>query len=144
MSAFWSWLQINEALLWWLGLGSMIMFIGTLIAVPLVIIKLPADFFAPHRDGHSSFGDRHPIIRLVLEIIKNAFGVVFLLAGIAMLVLPGQGLLTMLIGLSLLSFPGKRELERRIVQQPKMLAAINWMRQRASQPKLRFSALPTE
>ena len=62
----------------------------------------------------------------------------FLLAGLAMLVLPGQGLLTMLIGLLLLDFPGKRALERRVVRRPKILAFLNRMRDRRGREPLRL------
>jgi hypothetical protein len=57
-------------------------------------------------------------------------------AGIAMLVLPGQGVLTMLLGVMLMNFPGKYELERQIIQQPTILKALNWMRRRANRPDL--------
>jgi hypothetical protein len=39
-------------------------------------------------------------------------------------------LLTILIGIMLLNFPAKRRLERSIVSRPKMLWAINWLRDR--------------
>jgi hypothetical protein len=75
-------------------------------------------------------------LRLIVLVVKNVLGLVFVLAGVAMLVLPGQGILTILIGLSLMNFPGKRTLERRFVQQPMVLQAINWMRRKAGQPPL--------
>jgi hypothetical protein len=55
-------------------------------------------------------------------------GCVLLLAGIAMLVLPGQGILTMLIGVSLMDIPGKRKLERRLIGRPAVLRTINKIR----------------
>jgi len=61
---------------------------------------------------------------------------VLLLMGIAMLVLPGQGILTMLIGISLLDFPGKRTLEKKIVCHPSVHRAIDKIRQRAGQSPL--------
>jgi hypothetical protein len=60
-----------------------------------------------------------------------------------MLLLPGQGILTILIGLMLLDFPGKRRLERRLVQQPSVWRAINWMRAKAHQPALELPAPET-
>jgi hypothetical protein len=45
-----------------------------------------------------------------------------------MLVLPGQGLLTILIGLLLLDFPGKRALERRLLRRPGLRAFLDRMR----------------
>ena len=65
------------------------------------------------------------------------------LVGVAMLLLPGQGILTILIGLMLLDFPGKRGLERRLVQQPAVWRAINWMRAKAHQPALELPTAET-
>jgi len=53
-----------------------------------------------------------------------------------MLVLPGQGLLTILFGIALLDFPGKYRLERRIVSYPKVLNSINWIRKKANKKPL--------
>jgi len=53
-----------------------------------------------------------------------------------MLVLPGQGLLTILAGLVLLHFPRKHELLRWIVSRPAVLASANWVRHRAGRPPL--------
>jgi len=61
---------------------------------------------------------------------------VLLAAGIAMLVLPGQGILTMLIGISLVDFPGKRQLERKLIGQPAVLNTINKVREKFGRPPL--------
>lgn len=80
--------------------------------------------------------DHHPVLRLIGLGLKNAVGVLLFLAGVAMIVLPGQGLLTMLIGISLLDFPGKRHLERRLVGQPAVLRTINKLREKFGRPPL--------
>ena len=41
---------------------------------------------------------------------------------------PGQGILTILLGLIMLDIPGKQALEAWIIQQPKVLAAVNRLR----------------
>jgi hypothetical protein len=65
-------------------------------------------------------------------------GAVFLLAGLAMLFTPGQGLLTILMGIMLLNFPGKQRLELAIVRRPAVLKSINWVRGRAGRPPLQL------
>jgi hypothetical protein len=65
---------------------------------------------------------------------------VLILAGVAMLVLPGQGILMILIGLMLMDIPGKRALERRLVQQPSVWQVMNWIRAKAHQPALQMPA----
>jgi hypothetical protein len=76
------------------------------------------------------------VLWLLGVLLKNLLGVALVLAGVAMLVLPGQGVLTILLGLMFMNFPGKRRLEQRIVQQPTVFQAMNWMRARAHQPPL--------
>src|SRR5215467_9895597 len=106
---------------------SVIGFIGSLIAIPLILVRLPADYFDTRTPRHW-MKDHHPVLRLLGLILKNVIGVVFLLVGFAMLFLPGQGLLTMLIGISLVDFPKKRQLEAKMVGQPTLLSVINGMR----------------
>jgi hypothetical protein len=54
-----------------------------------------------------------------------------------MLVLPGQGILTIATGLLLMDYPGKFRLERRIVATPMVLKGLNWLRAKANQPPLK-------
>ena len=42
-----------------------------------------------------------------------------------MLVLPGQGLLTIVTGLLLINYPGKYRLEKKIVNKPSIFRALN-------------------
>ena len=118
-----------------LTMASILGFVGSLIAIPLILVRLPADYFDTRTPRHW-MKDHHPALRLSGLIVKNVVGIVFLLAGFAMLFLPGQGLLTMLIGVSLMDFPRKRELEAKMVSQPTLLGAINAMRRRFDKPPL--------
>jgi hypothetical protein len=118
-----------------LTVASLVGFIGSLIAIPLILVRLPPDYFDIRVPRHW-MKDHHPVLRLVGLVLKNAVGLVFLLAGFAMLFLPGQGILTMLIGVSLLDFPGKRRLEATLIGQPTVLSAINSMRNKFNKPSL--------
>ena len=133
------WIRGHETLLWWLGALSIVMFVSTLVVLPIIVARLPVDYFTRdqrHPEGHA------PAItpRLLSLVGKNLLGLVLLLAGVAMLVLPGQGILMILIGLMLMNFPGKRALERRLVQQPSVWQAMNWIRAQAHQPALEMPA----
>ena len=57
--------------------------------------------------------------------------------GVLMLVLPGQGVLTILIGLTLLDFPGKRRFVRRLLMRPRVFRVINRLRRRFGRPPLK-------
>jgi hypothetical protein len=68
--------------------------------------------------------------------LRNALGVVLVALGIAMLLLPGQGLLTVLVGLLLVDFPGKQKLIRRLLARPKILGVVNKLRAHRNAPPL--------
>ena len=130
------WVHGHETLFWWLAIFSAVAFVATLLLLPWAVSRIPADYFASRKAPHTLWADRHPIVRGALMIAKNLLGVVFVLAGIAMLVLPGQGVLTVLAGIMLIDFPGKRRLERWVVGRPAVLKSINWMRQRRGREPL--------
>lgn len=118
-------------------------FIGSLIAIPFILVNLPPHYFDEHHPRRW-LENHHPILRLTGHVIKNLVGIVFLLAGFAMLFLPGQGILTMLVGISLIDFPGKRPLERKLVGQPTVLRTINRLRAKFGRPPLIISHRPLE
>ena len=55
-----------------------------------------------------------------------------------MLVLPGQGLFTILIGLMLSNYPGKFYIEKRFIAIPSILKMINWLRKKTNTPKIKI------
>ena len=73
-----------------------------------------------------------------IPFAKTISLVLFVIAGITMLALPGQGILTILIGISLMNFPGKRKLELRIIGQHTIYKAVNWIRAKAHKPPLQL------
>ena len=130
------WFYNNETLLWWLLVASFITFITTLIAVPVILARLPEDYFSLPDRHRMPWSDRHPVLRIPLLLVKNMLGIIFVLAGLLMLALPGQGFLTIIIGLALMDFPGKYHAERWIVSRHSVLRLINWIRRKAAQPPL--------
>lgn len=112
------------------GGAAVLLAVATVAALPFFLTRLPAAYFVqPRRRPTGFFG-------VIILIIRNLLGIGLLLAGIAMLVLPGQGLLTILVALLLLDFPGKLRLERRIVAAPRVRKTINRLRARAGRPPL--------
>ncbi|MBN2254781.1 MAG: hypothetical protein JW736_03675 [Deltaproteobacteria bacterium] len=122
-------------MLWGVSVVSLITFIGTVAAVPLLVARIPDDYFL--RSGKGFPRNRpHTPSRLLYFIVKNLAGIVFIIAGFIMLIIPGQGVLTILIGVMLMNFPGKRRIALRIARQPTVLRAVNWMRARSRRPPL--------
>lgn len=139
-----SWVREYQDLLQWLGGTSVLLFTVTLIVFPMVIIYLPQDYFLRHERDPAHQKRRHPAVWLTLTVFKNVFGWVLILAGIAMLVLPGQGVLSILIGATLANFPGKYLLERRLVRRPAVSRTLNRIRARAGKPPLDIPPADTE
>lgn len=122
-----------------LTIASIVGFMGSLIAIPWILIRLPSDYFDIRVPRHW-MKNHHPMVRIIGLIVKNILGVIFLVAGLLMLFLPGQGLLTMLIGISFMDFPNKRYLEARIIGQHTIFNAVNAMRHKFN--KLPFTLKP--
>jgi hypothetical protein len=114
---------------------SLAFFVGSLIAIPFILVRLPADYFDV-RVPRPWMKDHHPVLRMIGHVAKNAIGAIFLFAGFLMLFLPGQGILTMLIGVSMLDFPGKRKVEAKMIGRPAVLNVINGMREKFGKPPL--------
>lgn len=131
------WIQSHQALVWWTAGITVVTFIGTLIAVPILIVRLPSDYFLAEHRQSIRLPHRHPILGLTLLIFKNGLGVLLLVIGIAFLVLPvGQGILTILVGMTLIDFPGKYKLERWLISWRSINHLFNWMRRKAGRPPL--------
>ncbi len=136
------WIQGNETALWLLAVSTTITFIATLVAVPALVVRIPPDYFLRREDHGRPWANHHPLVRAMLLIGKNALGVIFVVVGLILLVLPGQGIFTILIGIMLLNFPGKYRLERWIVAKRPVLQSINWLRRRAGRAPLVLAASP--
>ena len=135
LTGLWSWLEGHSTLFGWLFLGSIASLVLVAVLLPVIVVRLSPDHFLTSRGELSARGG---LYHWVLRIGKNLIGLVFVLAGLAMLVLPGQGLLTILIGLLMLEFPGKRAAERRLVRRPAILAFLNGLRARHGRPPLQI------
>ncbi len=125
------WREALESALPWLAAGSLASLVLVAVAVPIIVIELPADYFARRDRSQFPFHDRHPLLFVPLLVVKNLAAVTCIVIGAALLLLPGQGLLTILVGVLLLDFPGKYRLERWLVSRRRILHLFNRIRERA-------------
>ena len=102
----------------------------------VAIGRMRPDYFVRDENSSSTWRQRYSLLGVVVLVLKNVFGVVLVLMGIALLVLPGQGVLTLLIGIGLLDLPGKRNLEKKIVRTSTVRKTMDAIRRRAGQPPL--------
>lgn len=121
-------------LFFWIGIISSIIFLGSLLSIRWLVSLIPSDYFVNRKE--SKFKLNYPVTWIVYTIIKNIFGYILILGGILMLILPGQGLITIFIGLMLSNYPGKYTIEKKIIATPKILKSINWLRKKSNEPPL--------
>jgi len=112
-----------------LSLGSTVLTLGLVALAPWVMLRLPADHFVRPQRGGS------PLRRGA----RFTAGLLLLLLGAAMLVLPGQGVLTMLVGVSLLGLPIERAIARFMLRRPGVARTLNLVRTRAGRPPFVFT-----
>jgi len=108
------------------GIVSVAMFVGTLAAIPWMVRRLPADYFvrpSPERSFQR-------------KVARNILGSALIAAGIAMLLLPGQGIITILLGLSIVDLPIKHRIMRWLLQRPRIQEGIQRLRSKAGKPPL--------
>ena len=104
---------------------SILMMLASMIFIPILIVKMPANYFVANRRM------RHwTITRVTFYVLRNIAALVLLVAGLIMLVLPGQGLLTIIIAVMVSDMPGKYRFERFLVRHRGVVRSMNWIRKR--------------
>ena len=121
-----------------LGVSSVVILVISALSIGYFIKKIPHDYFLDDKRGISEYKNKNPIFWIITLALKNIIGYCLIMGGILMLVLPGQGLLTILVGLMLSDYPGKFKLEKRIIKTNLVLKTINWYRIKSNIPPLIF------
>jgi hypothetical protein len=122
----WDWLTAHS---FEIALASGIMLAIGVVVVPWIVLRMPVD--ALQRDNPlKTYRQRHPVLRALLFVARNAIGLPLLILGVVMLVAPGQGVLTILLALGIMEFPGKWRLEHAIVERPTVYRTLNWIRRK--------------
>ena len=119
-----------------LAVLSLGMFVAAVFLVPIFIARIPARYYVDLPRRPTDWGRRHPALRILLLAGRNALGWVLVVAGIAMLALPGQGLLALLVGLTLVDVPQKRRVELWLIRRGPVLRSLNWIRHKARKAPL--------
>ena len=115
-----------------LGVLSIVTFCVSLIAVPFIIARLPKDYFVTKNTSKKS----RSLLSNIGQLLRNVLGFIIIFAGILMLILPGQGVLTILIGAFLLDIPGTRALKTRLLKRSRVQIGINWLRFKCGKPPM--------
>jgi len=115
---------------WILALFSLVMFVGSLVGIGWVLVRLPADYFARTLAERQEYRREH----WAWFIARNLLGMIILIAGIVLLFMPGQGLLAILVGVLMIDFPGRRIVVRKIIERRKVMSAANRLRAHFGRP----------
>lgn len=121
---------LSSDLILFLTVLSIGTFLISLTLLPWLVLALPADYFKNRDRKPMHWGHTSALVRLVVLALKNILAAFMIVAGILMLILPGQGILTILAGLVLLDFPGKFHFLRSIAQREHVLKSLNWIRRK--------------
>jgi hypothetical protein len=133
-------LEVFEAyrsLIIWFGSISLFIFLFSLLTIKWLVALIPEDYFTNKRV--SKIRSINPLLWYIFLIIKNMIGYSLIFGGIIMLVLPGQGVFTIIIGLMLSNYPGKYSIERKFIAIPSILKSINWLRRKSNKPPINLS-----
>ena len=138
--------SINALILWFsnhpevligLGASSILIFIISIFGISWFVAQIPEDYFLSSKRKPSKWKEHKPLLRMMVLFGKNIIGFSLIIGGLLMLVLPGQGLLTIVTGLLLINYPGKYKLEQKLVAMPSIFRALNWIRVKANKPPLK-------
>lgn len=132
------WLHWGDAWVAWVFGLSVFTLVVSALLVPVLVRRMPADYFLERRPITETIQASHPIGTVLIKILKTILGALLVVAGLIMLITPGQGILTILVGIILMDFPGKRSIELRLIQLPPLWKAIHWIRHRAGREDLQL------
>lgn len=120
---------------------SAAMFLLSLIVIPLFLSRIPASYFKNPTFVPPNITKLSRIHYSLLWVLRNCLAIFLFFSGLIMMILPGQGLLTLLLSLFVADFPGKRTLERKLVARPLVYKTINWIREKKGVAQLDYPKL---
>ena len=138
--SFIQWFADHPEVLIGMGISSIFIFLISILGISWFIAQIPEDYFLRSKRQPSKWREQKPILRFVVMFGKNLIGLSLIIGGLLMLVLPGQGLLTIVTGLLLVNYPGKYKLEQKLSSMPSIFRALNWIRLKANKPPLQKKA----
>ena len=100
------------------GIVSLGLCAGGLAVIPALVRRLPYDYFVRPPPSRS----------LASKVVRNVAAVLLIAAGVAMLILPGPGVVGLLFGLSILDLPIKHRALRWLLKHDKIQEGLQRLR----------------
>tara|TARA_B100000767_G_C19751781_1_gene531146 strand:+ start:1821 stop:2261 length:441 start_codon:yes stop_codon:yes gene_type:complete len=130
------WLESYSSILISLGGLSILILLLSIVGMGWFIAQIPEDYFIHDKRQAKQWNKYSSEAKIAIMISKNILGGIMIIGGLFLLILPGQGLLTMIIGLLLIDYPGKFKLEQKIISIPSIFKSLNWFRAKAKKSNL--------
>ncbi len=115
---------------------SLVVLLASMVVIPAILIRVRPDYFVRDHREHSAPAAKLPFLLPVIILARNVLGILLIIAGLVMLVAPGQGLITIFVGLLVMDFPGKYRLERWLISRRHVHQGVNWLRRKAGRPPI--------
>jgi hypothetical protein len=122
------------SLLAWVTVVSVAGVVFGLLGVSRLVCWLPSNYFMGFEDSKNL----PRLFRPQIQIFKNLEGGTLVCLGLVMLIMPGQGLLTLFLGLAIMDFPGKRKVIRFLIRLKTIQNSLNWIRRKKKRPPFMF------
>ncbi len=120
----------NETFIFYAAAFSVLFFLIGIILVPYVILKIPHDYFS-YSSKKEYFSRKRDIAVYYMKMtLRNAAALLLFFLGIILLVVPGQGLLTILLAFLLADIPGKYKIEKYLIKNKKIYNLLNRFRRK--------------
>jgi hypothetical protein len=68
------WVKAHKILVWWVGISSAIMFLGTLAVLIIVIVVLPSEHFVRDSENYPT-PIENPLLLIFCQVFKNLIGI---------------------------------------------------------------------
>lgn len=75
----------------------------SVVSIGLILYFLPVDYFIKSRESYFLDSVHYPRLFWIIQNLRKALGYLLIAIGVIMLVLPGEGLLTIVLGLVVLN-----------------------------------------
>ena len=137
LNFLYAWLENNSYIFFYAGIVSILIFVFSIAGLRLFIIAIPSDYFI-NKKRVSTLKNRSILLWIIYIVFKNIIGYIFIIMGLAALVLPGQGILMILVGLMMSDYPKKFDLEKKIITIKAVRKGINWIRIKSNVDKIKL------
>lgn len=124
----------SPSVLAWITVVSVAGFIFSVSGIARLVCWLPANYFVVFNTPQKG----PKLFRPQIRIAKNFAGGVLICLGLVMLIVPGQGLLTLFLGLVIMDFPGKKKVIRYLIRLKTIQNSLNWIRRKKGRPPFVF------